>query len=375
VQKGTPTGVKIVPRAGWESVVASKEHAALALEAAEKNIVLLKNKNGLLPLDRSRIKSIAVIGPNADAMVLGGYSNKPPYFVSVLDGIRKLAGEGIKVSFARGCGLVASPEDDIPAAVALAKDADVSIVVVGTARTTMGENLDRASLDLTGAQQQLVEAVQATGKPVVVVLINGGALTIPWIDEHVPAILEAWYAGQETGTAVANVLFGKANPGGKLPVTFPSTTGMVPCYYNAMPPGGPQNYQEGKFHVLYPFGYGLSYTTFEFSKPELDLNSIAPDGKATLRVKVTNTGKRAGDEVVQMYVKRRYASTVRPEKELKGFQRIALAPGETREVSIPVGFEQLKSWLNGQWTVEPGEFVLAVGPDSVNTQDVSLKVE
>ncbi len=375
VQKGTPTGVRIQPREGWEQVVGSKEHRDLALEAAEKNIVLLKNADNLLPLDPAKIKSIAVIGPNADTMVLGGYSNKPSYFVSVLDGIRKAAGDKFKVAFAHGCGLVAAPDDDIPSAVAAAKSADVAIVVIGTARTTMGENLDRASLDLTGAQQQLVEAIHGTGKPVVVVLINGGPLTIPWIQEHVPAIVEAWYAGQETGTAVANVLFGKTNPGGKLPVTFPFTTGMVPCYYNALPPGGPQKYQEGKFRVLYPFGYGLSYTTFDISKPELDRAAIAPDGTAALKVKVTNTGPRKGDEVVQMYVKRRYASTVRPEKELKAFQRITLEPGESREVAFPVGFDQLKSWLGGKWTVEPGEFVLAVGPDSVNTQEIALKVE
>lgn len=375
VRNGTPPGMKLTPRTGWETEVGSKAHAALALEAAEKEIVLLQNKGGLLPLDPSRIKSIAVIGPNAAEMVLGGYSTAaPPYFVSVLDGIKKMAGEKIGITHVKGCGLTASPQDDIPAAVEAANRADLAVVVVGTARSTMGENLDRASLDLTGAQQQLVESVHATGKPVVVVLINGGPLTIPWIKEHVPAILEAWYGGQETGTAVANVLFGKTNPGGKLPVTFPLSTGMVPCYYNALPPGGPRKYLEGKFSVLYPFGHGLSYTTFGFSKPELDMETIRPDGSATLKVRITNTGKRAGDEVVQMYVQHRYAATVRPEKELKGFQRISLAPGETREVALPVGFEQLKSWIGGKWTVEPGQYVLAVGPNSVDTQSIPLRV-
>ncbi len=375
IRKGISLGLEPEKRANWKEVVMNPDHEKLALKIAEKSIVLLRNEGGLLPLDKSKLKKVAVLGPNAAAEIPGGYSNKPRYFVSVLEGIQNFLGDTVEVVHAKGCGLVHSKDDDIPAAVELAKGADVAIIAVGTSRETMGENLDRSIIELTGAQEELVRAVHATGTPVVVVLINGGALAIPWLAANVPAIVEGWYGGQETGNAVANVLFGRTNPGGKLPLTFPYSTGMVPCYYNALPPAGPQTYLEGKFRVVYPFGYGLSYTTFEFGKPTLAHDKIGADGKTELRVKVTNTGSRKGDEVVQMYVKRRFASTVRPPRELKGFERITLEPGESRDVVIPVGFEQLKSWLGGKWTVESGEFVLQVGPDSVTGQDVTLAVE
>ncbi len=375
VRKGSPTGMPMKPRPDARQIVESKEHQALALEAAQKAIVLLKNDGGLLPLDKAKLRKIAVIGPNANEAVLGGYTGKPRYTVNILEGIKKLVGDKVEVGYAKGCSLLKSKEDNIAAAVELAKNSEVSVVVVGTARSTMGENLDRADLDLTGSQQELVEAIQATGKPVVVVLVNGGALAIPWLQEHVPAIIEGWYGGQEAGTAIAQVLFGEVNPGGKLPVTFPYMTGMVPCYYNSLPPGGPQKYIEGQFRVLYPFGHGLTYTKFEFDKPKLSAEQMPANDTATLTVKVTNTGQRAGDEVVQLYLKRRYASTVRPVEQLIGFQRITLQPGESREVSLPVGFMQLRSWLGGKWIVEPGEFTLMAGPDSAHGQEVVLTVQ
>jgi beta-glucosidase len=379
IRKGHFDGLTPAPRPGWRAVVTDPAHEKAALEAAEKSIVLLKNQDALLPLDIARLGKIAVLGPNAADRVPGGYSGRPRYFVSVLEGIRRHVGSAAVVTHAPGCGLTASDKDDIPAAVALAREADLAIVVVGTSRATMGENLDRAVLELTGRQEELVRAVHATGKPVVVVLIHGGALAIPWLGKNIPAIVSAWYAGQETGNAVARVLFGAVNPGGKLPVTFPSSTGMAPCYYNALPPSGPQNYLEGPFRVTFPFGHGLSYTTFQFGGPRLAASemSATPGPSAEenrVSVAVTNTGSRAGDAVVQLYVKRRFASTVRPPRELKGFARITLAPGETREVSLPVGFEQLKSWLGGRWQIEPGEFVLQVGPDSVTGRDVKLVV-
>lgn len=374
IRKGHFDGLTPAPRPDWRAVITDPAHEKAALEVAEKSIVLLKNEGSLLPLDPAKLKKIAVLGPNAAARVPGGYSGRPRYFVSVLDGIRTFAGSAITVTTAPGCGLTASDKDDIPAAVALAQEADVAVVVVGTSRSTMGENLDRAVIELTGRQEELVRAVHATGKPVVVVLIHGGALAIPWLGKNIPAIVSAWYAGQETGNAVARVLFGAVNPGGKLPLTFPSSTGMVPCYYNALPPSGPQNYLEGPFRVTFPFGRGLSYTTFKFGPPRLAVSTMSPDSSTQLTVSVTNTGTRAGDEVVQLYVKRRYASTVRPPRELKAFARVTLQPGETREVALPVGFEQLKSWLGGRWQVEPGDFVLQVGPDSVTGQDVKLTV-
>lgn len=374
IRKGIFDGLTPAPRPDWRSIVRDPAHEKAALLAAEKSLVLLKNEGALLPLEVSRLRKIAVLGPNADARVPGGYSGRPRYFVSVLEGIRRFVGDSIAVTHAPGCGLTASEQDDIPAAVALAREADLAIVVVGTSRATMGENLDRAVLELTGRQEELVQAVHATGKPVVVVLIHGGALAIPWIAKNVPAIVSAWYAGQETGTAVARALFGAVNPGGKLPLTFPSATGMVPCYYNALPPAGPQRYLEGTYRVTYPFGHGLSYTTFKLGAPRLAFPRMPADNVNSLTVQVSNTGSRDGDAVVQLYVRRRFAATVRPPRELKGFVRLSLAAGETREVVLPVGFEQLKTWVGGRWQIEPGEFVLQVGQDSVTGQDVRLTV-
>lgn len=372
-------GVPPTPRADAQAVLADKAHEQLALEAAQKTITLLKNQGNLLPLDKSKLKSIAVIGPNADDAVLGGYSGNPRYRVSVLHGIRNYLGNSVAVKYAKGCELKTDRQDGIAEAVAIAQDADISILVVGTSRDVLGENLDRSDLNLPGAQQKLVEAVHATGKPVVVVLINGGAVTIPWIAEHVPAILEGWYLGQEGGNAMAQVLFGDVNPGGKLPVTFPSEVGMVPCFYNQLPSGGPRVYfsnnGETGFKVQYPFGYGLSYTTFSFSAPQLSRANMAVNDSAVLSVTVTNTGTRTGDEVAQLYLNHRYGSRVRPERELKGFQRITLKPGESRNLEFPIGFEQMKCWRDGKWTVEPGEYRLTVGPDSASGQTVVLQVQ
>lgn len=375
IREGKTIGFKRIISPNWDKVRKDKAHEALSLKMSQKCIVLLKNENNLLPLDKNKISNIAVIGPNADANERGNYSGWPRYFVTVLDGIRAHVGKDVKVRYAKGCNILASKDDNIPEAVKLAEQSDLSIVVVGTSHKTMGENLDRSVIELTGAQEELVKAVHATGKPVVVVLINGGAVAIPWIKENIPAIVEGWYAGQDTGTAMAQVLFGEVNPGGKLPVTFPYSTGMVPCYYNSMPPGGPQKYNEGKFRVCFPFGYGLSYTTFQFGEPALDKTTITPKQSAQLTITVTNTGDRAGDEVVQMYVMRKAAARVRPLKELRGFKRIHLKAGETKKVRLPVGFEQLKSWLNDEWTVEKGPYTLLVGPDSTEGQEINLQVK
>ncbi len=369
--------VPLVPQADVQAVLTDKAHEQLALEAAQKTITLLKNQGNLLPLDKTKLKSIAVIGPNADEAVLGGYNGTPRYRVSIRQGLQNFLGNQVAVKFAKGCDLKTDRQDGIAEAVAAAQDADVSVLVVGTSRDILGENLDRSDLNLPGAQQKLVEAVHATGKPVVVVLINGGALTIPWIAEHVPAILEGWYLGQEGGNAMAQVLFGDVNPGGKLPVTMPTEVGMVPCYYNQLPSAGPRVYfknGETTFKVQYPFGYGLSYTTFSFSAPQLSRSSMAVTDSAVLSVTVTNTGSRTGDEVAQLYLNHRYGSKVRPVKELKAFQRITLKPGESRMLEFPVGFEQMKCWRNGKWTVEPGEYRLTCGPDSASGQTVVLNV-
>ncbi len=377
------------------------EHRALALEAARKSIILLKNEGGLLPLDQSKLQKLAVIGPNAAAVRLGGYSGNPLQPVSVLDGIRQKAGDALDILYAEGCGLtqavgtaadlwikdevlLADPARDselIAEAAQTAQKADVILLVLGDNEQTCREGWsvnhlgDRDSLDLPGRQEELLRAVYATGKPVILLLINGRPASINFAAEHIPAILEAWYLGQEGGHAVAEVLFGEANPGGKLPITFPRSVGQIPAYYYHKP-SARRGYLLSEIKPLFPFGHGLSYTTFAYGEPRLDQAAIRPGQTATLTVEVTNTGERAGDEVVQLYIRDVLSERVtRPVKLLKGFQRITLQPGETRAVSFPVGPEQLQ-FLGEDMrpVVEPGEFILMVGGSSETTRHISLNV-
>lgn len=377
------------------------EHRALALEAARKSIVLLKNEAGLLPLDRAKLRSLAVIGPNAAKVRLGGYSGDPLNPVSVLDGIRQKVGDSLEILHAEGCGLTLSPgsasrlwsleeiilpsaEADAAAiaeAVKTAQKADVSLLVLGDNEQTCREGWsqthlgDRDSLDLPGRQEELLRAVVATGKPVVLLLINGRPASINFAAEHVPAILEGWYLGQAAGTAVAEVLFGEINPGGKLPITFPRSVGQLPAYYYHKP-SARRGYLFSDKSPLFPFGHGLSYTTFAYSNLRLDADSIRVGEATTLSVDVTNSGERAGDEVVQFYVHDLLSSYVtRPVKQLKGFQRISLQPGETRTVNFAVGSEQLQ-FLNEtmQKQVEPGQFELLVGGSSAHLSGILLEV-
>ncbi|PWH14275.1 MAG: beta-glucosidase [Anaerolineae bacterium] len=377
------------------------EHRALALEAARKSIVLLKNQGGLLPLDKSKLRSLAVIGPNAAAVRLGGYSGNPLQPVSVLDGIRQKAGDSLEILYAEGCGLTQAagtaaelwvkdevlpvdPARDaelIASAVQTAQKADVVLLVLGDNEQTCREGWsvnhlgDRDSLDLPGRQEELLRAVYATGKPVILLLINGRPASINFAAEHVPAILEGWYLGQEGGHAVAEVLFGETNPGGKLPITFPRSVGQIPAYYYHKP-SARRGYLFSEIQPLFPFGHGLSYTTFAYGEPRLDKATLRPGETATLTVEVTNTGERAGDEVVQLYIRDVLSERVtRPVKLLKGFQRITLQPGETRAVSFPVGPEQLQ-FLGEDMrpVVEPGEFLLMVGGSSETVCQVALHV-
>lgn len=348
-------------------VLGAPEHCALALKVAEKVMTLLKNDHDLLPLDAAKLKKVAVVGPLGERMSLGGYSTpKPKLYVSIVDGLKQAMGTGVEVGYAAGCELGETNAAKLPEAVALARAADVVIAVVGITRDQMGENLDRDNLDLSGGQEQLVEAVQAAGNPVVIVLVNGGPLTINWIKDHVPAILEAWYPGQAAGTAVAEALLGQINPGGKLSVTFPQNLGRVPCYYNHLPANREVNFYNSKADCLFPFGFGLSYTKFSYGEMSVTPATIAPGQTATVRVKVTNTGQCSGDEVVQFYLRDEGSSLVRPAQKLKGFKRITLAPGESQTVSFPVGFEELKFWKDGQWIVEPGTFTLMAGSSSAD---------
>jgi len=379
-----------------EKVTNSAEHRALAEEAARRSIVLLKNENNLLPLDRTRLMSIAIIGPNADRAHLGGYSDNPGRGVGVLQGVTAKLGTGVKVTYAEGCKITqaggdwwadtshpSDPVEDaklIAKAVETAKAADVSVLVLGSNEDTNKEAWadghlgDRDSLELFGRQNDLVKAVLETGKPTVVVLINSGPLSVNYIAEKVPAILEGFYLGQETGTAVADVLFGDYNPAGKLPVSFPRSVGQLPIFYNHKPTAK-RGYLFTSNQPLFPFGFGLSYTTFQYSDVKVSPARIGPTDNATVSVKVTNTGGIAGDEVVQLYIHDLISSVTRPVMELKDFRRITLTPGESKVVEFVVTPDKLSFLdINIHRTVEPGWFDVMVGTSSVKYETAKLEV-
>jgi beta-glucosidase len=356
-------------------VTLSKEHRQAAREVARHSIVLLKNDKGVLPLG-DKVRSLAVLGPLADSKkdALGTWAaiGKPEDVVTVLEGIKARAPAGTRVRHAPGCDLTGPSKDGFAAAVRLARQSDVAVVVVGEGEDMSGEAHSRSTLDLPGVQRQLLQAVHATGTPVVVVLMGGRPLTIPWAAEHVPAILETWHLGVEHGHAVADVLFGAFNPGGKLPVTFPRTVGQVPIYYGHKNTGRPptkerytSKYIDLPSTPLYPFGFGLSYTRFEFSGLRLGKARMGPKGELTVTVDVKNAGDRAGDEVVQLYVRNRVASVTRPVKELKGFRRVRLLPGRTVGVSLTLRAEEL-GYYNQEmrYVTESGRYDVWVGPSS-----------
>ncbi len=369
--------------------VSKKEHQEHAYEMAKKAMILLKNEGNILPLDKNKIKSIAVIGPNAHEnkpakgtyTLLGGYSGVPPYYVSVLDGIKQKVGDKVKINYAQGVSLLGTSKAGIPKAVAAAKKSDAVILVVGGSKRTCGEGGDRSDLDLYGVQNELVEAIHKTGKPVIAVLINGRPLTINYIAENVPSILETWYLGMRSGDAIADALFGDTNPGGKLTVSFPRSVGQIPTTYLERPDfigSGKGKYRFTDKSPLFPFGYGLSYTTFKYSALKLEAQTIQPDGSTTVAVEVTNTGKKLGDEVVQLYVRDDHASVGRYLKMLKGFERITLKPGETKTVTFTLDFNALNV-LNQDLVkvVEPGTFTISVGSSSLekDLQHTVLRVK
>jgi beta-glucosidase len=377
-------------------VTNSQTHRDLAVEAARRSIILLKNENNLLPLDRNELKSIAVIGPNADRVHLGGYSDNPGRGISVLQGIKDKVGSNIKVTHAVGCNItreggdwwadtshLSDPAEDsklIAQAVATAKAADLALLVLGGNEDTNKEGWadnhlgDRDSLDLVGRQNDLVKAVLETGKPTIVLLINSGPLSVNYIAEKVPAILEGFYLGQETGVAVADVLFGDYNPAGKLPVTFPRSVGQLPSYYNRKPTAR-RGYLFASKEPLFPFGFGLSYTNFEYSNLRLSATQIGRADQTKVSVRVTNTGKRAGDEIVQLYIHDLVSSVTRPVMELKDFKRISLAAGENQTVEFVITPDKLSFFdLNMNRIVEPGWFDIMVGTSSVKYQTAKLEV-
>ena len=384
-----------------QKITNSSEHQQLALKVAEKAIVLLKNDRNLLPLDLEKLKTIAVIGPNAAGVHLGGYSRDPGpgNQISILDGVRKRVGDKARVVYSEGCKIttgkqgwaawyenkVMQPDpkadaDEIRAAVEVAKKSDVAVVVVGENESTNREAWseqhlgDRASLDLLGSQETLLRAIVETGTPTVMLLINGRPLSINYAKEHVPAILEGWYLGEQGGMAAANVLFGDVNPGGKLPISFPESVGQLPDYYDHKPSRNRSYLFDGR-NPIYPFGFGLSYTQFRFENLRIEPKTIRTGGNAKVSVDITNTGGRAGDEVAQLYIHQRVASRTRPVLQLRGFKRVTLDPGQKTTVDFTVSPDDLSLIdVNLNRVVEPGVFDVMVGASSVETSGVPLEV-
>ncbi len=384
-----------------DEVMNRPDHVEAARKAVQQSVVLLRNEQNLLPLDKSKLKSIAVIGPLAsdenDLLDMWGAIVKPGPTVGIVQGIKDKAGSGVTVEFAHGPNIhreIPSLFEDTPIAkrmkeqppqtpeeiqksiddaVTLAKRSDVAVLVLGEIDLMSGEAASRASLRLSGGQEELLEAVSATGKPVVLVLINGRPLDISWASEHVPAILEAWYPGSQGGNGIADILFGDANPAGHLPVTWPRSSGQEPLYYNhnltQKPEDAPNftsRYWDVKSTPLYPFGYGLSYTTFSFNNLKLSHPEAKVGSTLDVSVDVTNTGSRAGDEVVQLYIHQRAGSASRPVRQLKGFQRINLAAGAKQTLHFKLGPDELQFWspATKKWVVEPEQFDVWVGDNS-----------
>ena len=377
-----------------EKITDNAEARALAIEAGRKAVVLLKN-DGALPLRIDALKTLAVIGPNAVVAQLGGYSDVPTRTVSILEGIKSKVGGRVRIVSAEGVRLtdkgdwwennvvLADPTENrrrIEEAVQVARQADAIVLALGASAALSREAWDtdhlgdRTTLELVGEQNELADAMFALGKPVIVVLINGAPLSVVNVAAKANALIEGWYLGQEGGTAMADILFGDANPGGKLPVTFPRSVGQLTLTYNEKP-SAHRGYLLSSKEPLFPFGFGLSYTTFEIGAPVLSAAQIRIDGTVTVSVDVRNSGKVAGDEVVQLYVRDLVSSVTQPVKKLRGFQRVTLAPGATTTVKFTIGREALALWdKDMKYVIEPGSFEIMVGPNSVDLKKVTLEV-
>jgi beta-glucosidase len=379
-----------------EKITNSEEHQKLSLQAARETLILLKNQNNLLPLDAAKYKHIAVIGPNAADVHLGGYSDKSGRGISILEGIKNRLGSAAEVLYAEGTKITETlPDWDadkvilgdpdrnakrIAEAVKIAQKSDVIILVLGDNEQTSREAWapehkgDRDDLTLLGNQDDLARAMLATHKPVVAVLLHGRPNAITYLAENVPAILDGWYLGQEGGTAAAEVLFGDYNPGGKLPITVPRSVGQLPDYYYQKP-SAKREYLFSTTQPLYPFGWGLSYSTFKYGDLRATPDSIGPEGTTRVSVNVTNISKVRGQEVVQLYIRDEISSVTRPIKELRGFRRITLDPGQTKTVEFTLGFDDL-SFLDRDMhrVVEPGTFKIMVGGNSVDLIATTLTV-
>jgi beta-glucosidase len=377
-----------------KATIRSKEKLAQARDIARKSMVLLKNENQLLPLSKSARK-IAVIGPlAANKEELNGswaFFGEPNDPVSILDGIRGKVSRQTIVSYHRGCNLYDNSLSGLDSAVAIARAADVVIMVLGESAVMNGEGASRGDIGLPGVQLDLLKAIQKTGKPIVVTLINGRPLTLEWMNENIPAILETWTGGSETGHAVADILFGDYNPSGKLPVTFPRSVGQIPIYYNHKNTGRPYHgkydeptsqrmyvskYRDIKNSPLYPFGYGLSYTTFSYGEILLSQKTLSTGEKLTITINVTNTGTRDGEEVIQLYLRDRVGSVTRPVKELKGFQKVLFKKGESKVIAFTLTVDDLAFFREGMsWGTEPGIFDVFIGGNSEDLKASSFELK
>ena len=363
-----------------KSVVLSKDNLNTALNMAKESIVLLKNENDLLPLN-SDIKSVAVIGELADnrkePLGTWNFLGNPKNVVTVLEAVKRRVAPGTKVYYSKGCEINGNSTDDIPAAVEIVKKSDAAIVVLGESVNMSGEGNCNAYLDLPGKQEMLLKALYETGTPIILILMNGRPLSITWAQNHLNAIVEAWHLGQQSGTAITQVVFGDYNPSGKLPVTFPRTVGQLPVYYNHRKIGGAYKvkYRDIENSPLYPFGFGLSYTTFEYTNLKLSAKKITVKESLTISIDVTNTGKKDGQEIVQLYIHDPVASMTRPVKELKGFKKIFLKAGETKSVQFELSPSEIGFYNNSmEYTVEQGAFKIYIGRNSEDLLESEFEI-
>lgn len=387
-----------------KSLVNCDSHKALAKKAADKTMILLRNENEILPLDISETKSIAVIGPNADPVEFSYYSTRPNVGVSILEGIKAKVGEECEVRYEMGCHITKSTkvietetetlaknpglysmEEELPhinKAVEIAKSSDVAILCVGGSPSSSREAVtlqkhygDNAHLDLVGVQTELIKRVVETGTPTIVIFISGKPITSSYVYNHVDAVIQGWYLGQETGCSVADVIFGDVNPGGKLPVTIPRSSGHLPAYYSQKPTGFLKDYIFEIEGPWYPFGYGLSYTTFKLDNLHLKVSEVPLGEPVEVRVDVTNTGYCLGDEVVQVYVRDEIASVTRPLKELKAFERVTLEAGESKTVTLVLKADAFTfTGVDYTPTIEKGTFTIMVGTSSVALEELKLEL-
>jgi beta-glucosidase len=376
------------------SIVGSEAHRALALKAARQSVVLLKNEGDLLPLDRKKYRKIAIIGPNADQCILGGYSHIPRTSISPLSAIKEKY-KDVEILYAQGCGLtkgrggygpvqMVSHEDNIKLikeAVDLAKSADVIVLMLGgndkisREATTPVNSGDLANLELLGDQNELIDSLKVLNKPTAAFVFSGPPISFAHLKKSVPAIVQCWYLGQETGYAVAETLFGDNNPSGKLTISIPRSAGHIPAYYFKKPSARIRPYSLDSITPLYPFGFGLSYTTYKYSNLRISRPQMSLSGSVEVSVDMTNTGKVDGEEIVQLYIRDEVSSVTRPIKELKDFKRIGLAPGETKHVSFNITPDKLSFFdINMKEVVEPGDFTIMVGSSSQKYDTVKLTV-